>query len=394
MKKLLILGAGIYQVPLIKKAQEMGIYTIVTSIPGNYPGFAIADKVYYENTTDYEAILKIARDEKIDGVVTSGTDVAIITVGKVCDALGLPGLSAEAGAIATDKILMKKAYMENGVRTARYAVLKYADEDHLEQLKDFEYPLMVKAIDSSGSRGITRVDDDEAFKEAVEAAQKVTRSDSFIVEEFIEGEECGAQAYVQNGKLEFCMPHGDYVLEGDVGVPIGHYAPYDADEEVQKDMEETLAAAVKAMKLDNCAVNADFILKDGKPYVLEIGGRAGGTGLVELVEIYYGIDYYKNIVKVAMGEHADFPTDQHKPCACHLLFSRVAGTIASQEDCNPPDPNIVSVQFDRKVGDRVSAFRIGPHRIGHVITTGNTLQEAIETLERAMENVKIEVNAE
>ena len=66
MKKLLILGAGIYQVPLIKKAQEMGIYTIVTSIPGNYPGFAIADKVYYENTTDYEAILKIARDEKIE----------------------------------------------------------------------------------------------------------------------------------------------------------------------------------------------------------------------------------------------------------------------------------------------------------------------------------------
>ena len=83
MKKLLILGAGIYQVPLIKKAQEMGIYTIVTSIPGNYPGFEIADKVYYENTTDYEAILKIAQDEKIDGIVTSGTDVAIITVGKV-----------------------------------------------------------------------------------------------------------------------------------------------------------------------------------------------------------------------------------------------------------------------------------------------------------------------
>ena len=394
MKKLLILGAGIYQVPLIKKAQEMGIYTIVTSIPGNYPGFAIADKVYYENTTDYEAILKIARDEKIDGVVTSGTDVAIITVGKVCDALGLPGLSAEAAAIATDKILMKKAYMENGVRTARYAVLRYDDEDHLAKLRDFEYPLMVKAIDSSGSRGITRVDDDEAFSAAVEAAHAVTRSDSFIVEEFIEGEECGAQAYVQNGKLEFCMPHGDYVLEGDVGVPIGHYAPYDADDEVQKDMEETLAAAVRAMKLDNCAVNADFILKNGKPYVLEIGGRAGGTGLVELVQIYYGIDYYENIVKVAMGEHADFPTEKKQPCACHLLYSTVAGTIASQEDCNPPDPDIVDVQFDRKIGDKVSAFRIGPHRIGHVITTGKTLEEAISTLERARKNIKIEVNPE
>ena len=391
MKKLLILGAGIYQVPLIKKAQEMGIYTIVTSIPGNYPGFEIADKVYYENTTDYEAILKIAQDEKIDGIVTSGTDVAIITVGKVCDALGLPGLSAEAAAIATDKILMKKAYMDNGVRTARYAVLKYDDNDHLDKLKDFEYPLMVKAIDSSGSRGITRVDDDAAFNEAVEAAHAVTRSDSFIVEEFIEGEECGAQAYVQNGKLEFCMPHGDYVLEGDVGVPIGHYAPFDASPEVMEDMEETLAAAVSAMKLNNCAVNADFILKNGKPYVLEIGGRAGGTGLVELVEIYYGIDYYKNIIKVAMGEHADFPTDLKKPCACHLIFSKVEGILESQENNNPEDPHIVDVQFDKKPGDKVNAFRIGPHRIGHVITTGDTLAEAIDTLEKARKNIHVVV---
>ena len=120
MKKLMIMGAGIYQVPLIKKAKEMGIYTIAVSIPGNYPGFALADKVIYENTVDYEKILEVAKAEKIDGIVTAGTDVAVITIGKVCDELGLSGISFEAAKVASNKILMKRKYEEYGVRTARF----------------------------------------------------------------------------------------------------------------------------------------------------------------------------------------------------------------------------------------------------------------------------------
>ncbi len=107
MKKIMILGAGIYQVPLIETARKLGIYTIVVSIPGNYPGFALADKVYYENTTDYNTILRIAKEEQIDGIVTAGTDVAVITIGKVCDELGLCGFSLDAAKIAADKLLMK-----------------------------------------------------------------------------------------------------------------------------------------------------------------------------------------------------------------------------------------------------------------------------------------------
>ena len=89
-----------------------------------------------------------------------------------------------------------------------------------------------------------------------------TRSDYFIVEEYVEGEEFGAQAFVQDGKLEFILPHGDYVFKGDTGVPVGHFAPYDLDEAVLRDAREQLIAATRAMQLDNCAINADIILKD------------------------------------------------------------------------------------------------------------------------------------
>lgn len=396
MKKLLILGAGIYQVPLIETAKRMGIETIVTSIPGNYPGFEIADKVYYENTVDYDAILRLAKEEAVDGVVTAGTDVAVPTIGKVCDELGLKGLSFEAATIAANKLLMKESYEREGVRSAKFREILVDDEHYADKLDGLEFPLIFKSIDSSGSRGITRVDSPEEFETARKAAIDNTRSDRFIVEEFIEGEEFGAQAFVQDGKVEFILPHGDYVFMGNTGVPVGHFAPYDLPTEVVRDARATLEAAIHAMKLDNCAINADFILKDGKTYVLEIGGRSGATCLAELTAIYYDFDYYEKIIRVAIGEHVDFSSDKAVPNASHLLMAGKDGVIVSQSDDNPrnadgsyADPRLLDVQFDYAAGEEVHKFRIGPHRIGHVITKGKSLDDAVEALKTAMDNVHI-----
>ena len=381
MKKLLILGAGIYQVPLIKTAKAMGIQTIVASIPGNYPGFELADKVYYENTTDYKKILEIA-----------------ITIGKVCDELGLKGLSAEAAECATDKLLMKQCYEKYGVRSAKFRRISFDDADYAKSIEDLTLPVMFKSVDSSGSRGITKVDDPSGFEAARKNVLENTRSDYFIVEEYVEGEEFGAQAFVQDGKLEFILPHGDYVFKGDTGVPVGHFAPYDLDPEVIEDARKQLAGAARAMKLDNCAINADFILKDGKTYVLELGGRSGATCLAELVSIYYGFDYYEKIIRVAIGEKVDFSvcgkvdsTLSGTPNASHLLMSDKDGIIVSQSNENAPDPDICEVQFDYKPGDSVHKFRVGPHRIGHVITKGKSLDDAVKLLNKALENIHIEV---
>ena len=391
MKKILILGAGVYQVPLITTAKRLGIQTIVASIPGNYPGFEHADKIYYENTTDYDKILEIAKEENVDGIVTAGTDVAVITIGKVCDELGLTGLSFEAAQIASNKSLMKTKYEKYGVRTARFRKIPFTETNLVEAVSALEFPLIFKSVDSSGSRGIIRVDSVDEFESARAYVKDNTRSDHFIIEEFIEGEEFGAQAFVYNGNVEFILPHGDYVFQGDTGVPIGHYAPYELDNGVIEDAKVQLTKAIQAMGLNNCAINADFILKDNKTYVLELGGRSGATCLAELVSIYYGYDYYEKIIQTALGEEVSFESNLSVPNASMLLSSDKDGVIISQENNNPEDDRLFEVQFDYKPGDKVSKFRVGPHRIGHVITKGETLDEAVDVLNKALENIKINV---
>ena len=391
MNKVMILGAGIYQIPLIKTAKKLGYYTIVVSIPGNYPGFKFADKVYYEDTTDYEKVLTIAQNERIDGIVTAGTDVAVPTIGKVCDTLGLKGLSFESAQIASNKMLMKKAFEAHGVRTARFREVRFDFESVKKEVENLSFPLMFKAVDTSGSRGIIRVNSYAEFPEAMEYTQKATKLDYFIIEEFLEGEEFGAQAFVLDGEIQFLLPHGDYVFKGDTGVPIGHYAPYSVDERILQDTNKQLKNAIKAMELNNCAINADFILSNGDVYVLEIGGRSGATCLAELTSIYFGFDYYEKMLRVALGQEVDFSSNNHKANASMLLKSSKSGKIVKQQVEGIDDPNVVEVKFDFNVGDHVNAFKVGPDRIGHVITKGDTLEDAVDLLHRTLDRISIEV---
>ena len=174
MKRIMILGAGIYQVPLIQKAKEMGLETIVVSIPGNYPGFAFADKVYKLDTRDQEAVLRAAQRERIDGICTSGTDVAVVTIGYVCEKLGLPGISYKAARTVTDKARMKAAFAARGVSGAKFFTAA-SSEEAKAAAGHLGYPVVIKRVDSSGSRGITLVSEEQGVEKAYEDAMRGSR---------------------------------------------------------------------------------------------------------------------------------------------------------------------------------------------------------------------------
>ena len=393
MKKILILGAGIYQVPLIRKAKEMGLYTVVTSIPGNYPGFALADKVVYENTIDLEAVLKVAKEEQVDGVVTAGTDVCVPTQGYICDQMGLTGPTLAAAEKAQSKLLMKQAFADYGVNTAEFRYVDLDNANPVDICEEIGYPVIFKSIDASGSRGITKVAGPEDIPFAYREVVENTHAQQYLIEKFLTGEEFGAQAFVYGGTIRFILPHGDYVFQGSTGVPVGHFAPYDMDPAIIEESKRQLQLAVASMGVDNCAINADFILCDGKPYVLEIGARAGATCLVEMTEQFYGIDYYQQIIRCAMGEEPDFTPTRvpGQPCVVMLFQAPKSGTITAIDLGDQNDPNVLDLSLDYGVGDTVRQFRKGPDRIGQCIVIGDTVAAGKATLDAAMAKVQITI---
>lgn len=392
MRKLLILGAGISQLPLIKAAKNMGLYVIVLSRQGNYPGFSLADKVYYEDTTNGERIVEIARSEQIDGICTTGTDVAVKSIGKVVNALGLSGMSYESAKLSTNKWEMKRAFTEHGVRTSNFLKVNNREEA-CQAFETLTPPLIFKALDSGASKGIVKVNDVSQVDYAFEEVRKATKLDFFIVEEFLEGTEFGAQAFVCDNQIQFILPHGDMMFYGDAGVPIGHYVPYNLTNEVAEDIRIQLEKSIRALGLNNCAINADFILKDQNVYVLEIGGRAGATCLPELVSIFYGFDYYEQIIRVALRMNPTVPIHSSQPCACELLLADETGEMIHLENGNESHEDIIQISFDYSIGDSVNKFRVGTDRIGQIIVKGLHLEEVLKRLEEVKGNIKVTIKA-
>ncbi len=383
--RLMILGAGIYQVPLIRKAKEMGYYTVVASVKGDYPGFGLADKAYYVSTTDFKEILKISEDENIVGICTTGTDVAVCTLGIVCDSLKLSGVSRDAAEKCTNKFYMKECFLKSGVKTAAFRKVA-SEEEALVASKEIGYPVMLKVVDKSGSRGIVKANNEKDICRYFWEIKSVTQKGYMLVEKYIEGEEIGVDAFVQNGELLFLAPHKKLMFnDGRRSVPIGHYVPFEGEIGLYNKIYKQIELAVQALGLDNCAVNADVFLSNEEVYIIEMGGRAGATGIPEIISECYGIDYYEKIIEAAVGKKVTFDGISNVPCMSYLLFSPKKGVLKGKRDnCTIEG---VKVQFDYDLGQEVNQFKNGTDRIGQVIIKGKTIKE----LKSKLDNVKQEV---
>ena len=365
----MILGAGTYQVPLIQTARRMGLYTIVVSIPGDYQGFALADKIYELDTRDKERILEAAREEQIDGICTSGTDVAVSTIGYVCEKMGLSGIPQEAAAILTDKALMKEAFLKGGV-SASTGMRVYSLAEARGAAERIGYPVVVKRVDSSGSRGITVVEQPEKLEEAYHYASERSTRDYVLVEGFIRGTEIGVDGFVQDGQLVFLAPHTKFVYRGkNTTIPVGHAFPYHCTQEVYDEIGRQMQAAVTASGADQCSVNADVFVDGNKVSIIEMGGRTGATCIPELISIYYGFDFYEKMLRSALGEQVEFNCTGSQPCMAKLLLSPVEGKITSIDKggIRALEEQGLTISLDFPVGHKVFAMADGTDRIGHII---------------------------
>lgn len=366
----MILGAGLYQVPLILTAKRMGLETIVVSIPGDYPGFRYADRCCYVDTRAREEVLSIARSEHIDGICTTGTDVAVRTIGYVCDRMGLKGINQSAADILCDKGLMKEAFMKGGVSCAAGG-MTYSLDEVKEMARKIGYPVVVKRVDSSGSRGITVVDSEDGLEDAYEHAMERTLQPYVVTERFLHGTEIGVDGYIRNGKVVFCAPHAKFIYRGrNTTIPVGHKFPLGGSAALMEDVARQMQAAAGAAGADNCCFNADVMVADDRASIIEMGGRCGATCIPELIHTYYGFDYYEAMIVEALGGEADFSGPKERiPCMAKLLCSPVEGTITGIDEdiLESLRRGGASITIDHKTGAHVYAMSDGTDRIGSVL---------------------------
>ena len=187
MKKILLLGGSAQQIIAIKTAQELGYYTVLCDYLDDNPGQYVADKFYLKSTTDKETILQIAKDEQIDGILAYASDPAAPTAAYVAENLNLPGNPYKSVEILCNKDQFRKFLLENGMN-APVAKGYSSEQEAIGDATDFDYPVIIKPVDSSGSKGATVLHNSENIKEAVEFAFSFSRSHRIIIEHFIEKE--------------------------------------------------------------------------------------------------------------------------------------------------------------------------------------------------------------
>jgi len=393
-KKLLIVGAGFGQLPAIETAKKMGVTTIVVDKNPNAIGAALADRFYEVDIIDKEAVLKVAQENAVSGIMTMQSDLPVPTIGYVNDIMGLKGVSFEVANYCSNKLETRKRLKEKSAAQPNFEIIST-----LVQAKDaansIGYPCVVKAPDSSGSRGITKVNSEVEVEAAYNEAFKYSRESAILVEEFIEGLEFGAQTFSVNGECKIVLLHGDTLSEPPYMIPIGHSFPFEllSNEEIQIAIND-IKEAVNALGIINGPSNVDLILdkNTNRVKIIEIGARIGATCLPELVFHHTGIDWVKQTILNAMNEEVDLEPKKNQPVAALIIESPKDGKFDSYFFENENDQNdLIEFEITVKKGDEVNVLRKGTDRIGKILVYGKSVENAEKLAMEIRNNIVINV---
>lgn len=405
-KKLLVLAAGILQITVIKKAKAMGYYVIAADGDPNARGFQYADKAICANITDEEVMLKIAREEGVDGVIHPCSEVSMNVMGRINDELGLAGITREQAIRATNKHLMREAF-EKGNAPSPKSILTESAEDAWKHLQnDFTTDGILKPSRNSGSRGIAKVTRDmpkEEFEKAYYIALEESRDKSVLIEQFIEGPEFSIEIIVWNGKVNVLTVTDKKTTEAPHFVELGHNQPSCRTAEEVETLKAAAVAGVKALGVNNCACHAEAKLSqqvnkstgqiETVAYLMEIGARLGGDFIsTELTHLSTGIDMVAAAVDVALGIEPDLSVKEQPKGACIRYFCPKPGKLVSISNLEAlDDPRVYKKKIYVKVGDMIPEVTSSLCRSGHVIVTEETPQKAIALAEKLITDVKMEI---
>lgn len=397
-KKILMLGGSAQQVEAIETANRLGYKTILCDFLPDNPGQYHADTFYLVSTTDKEAVLSVAEKEQISGIVAYASDPAAPTAAYVAEKMGLPGNPYESVEILCNKDLFRAFLKEHGFCTPE--AKGYSDlEDAIRDLQQgmYRFPVIVKPVDSSGSKGVSRVDNvEEAFNKLVYAMDH-SRGHRIIVEEFVEkfGYQIAGDGLSVDGKLVFRYFANDHFDSRCVNpfVPISASFPYNMPQWVQDKIHGEIQRLIDALGMRTSTYNFDMrIDKDYNVYLMEVAPRDGGNYIPQVIRYATGVDLIECTVKAAMGEPITLPQEIHPDgfwayYAVHSLCDGILKEIVI--DPAVEKKNVVENHIIVSPGDTIHAFVGANSTLGILLMRFESLSEMIDMVEHSDRWIRI-----
>lgn len=390
MKRILVIGAGTYQTPAIRRIRELGYESYCVDYKAGQPGFEYADGYRIIDVRDKQSCLAYATELHVDGVLTWGATLTLPTVSYIGERLGLPCMPAETSEISVSKYLIRKKLTDCGLNSGGETFeLRNWDEisDHT-----FSLPFVVKPSDGSGSKGVRIVRDQTEIESAVRYAFDNARNGRIYVEPFIEGEEFSVEAYACGGNVYvYSIVKTEFHWEAEY--PLYRQTTYQGiSPELEARIETEIKRAVKALKVNFGPVNFDLIVSsaDGQPYIIDVGIRNGQNLIASHIVPYSrGVDELDNSIALCLGQIARPAPICKKYISSRLLIYK-PGII---KDIKPVSAligkdRVIDVILRKTVGDTLPHYQTKADICGWVLAEGDTPEESRKWADKGWETLK------
>ena len=397
MKKIMILGAGVYQLPILQKAAEMcEVILVAPAVSQDFKEYA--DKIYDLDLRRQDEILEIAQKEKIDGITTDQTDIPVRTMAYVADNMGLPGIGYDTACLFTDKGKMRQKLEELGI-----PVLPNKTVQTLEEAFGFFESLqgaaIIKPADNQGSRGVYKISSKMELEKYFDSSLRVSPTGQVVIEKYAEGREFVVEAMSLNYEYQELIL-GDTIyfdIENEFAAK-NRIFPSNASEEICKKVSLLNERIIKGFGLKQGISHSEYVMDGDEVYLIETAARGGGVFISsDLIHLGAGVNTEEFLIRIALGELSAMPEVQKDQCHCgYMAFYLPQGTVKSIQGIETIQNydfvhrNILyTIHTGMQIGtieDKTSRFSI--------IVSGKSAEELEEHMEQIRKTLLIEVDTE
>lgn len=401
MKRLMILGGSRYAIPVIQTAKKLGIYTITCDYLPENPAHKVSDEYVNVSIIDKEATLAAAQRLQIDGIISFGCDPGVVTAAYVAEKMGLPFQGPyKSVEILQDKGLFRQFLTENGFNVPH--AKRYTDKNApFADIDFFTWPVIVKPVDSAGSKGVTKVDTPEQLPQAVDAALHNSIGGSFIIEDFLvfEGYHSTSDIFVEGNQLKF-VTYMDHQFDADSEnpfTPTFNILPSTMQAEHQAVLTEETQRLISLLDLRTGLYNIETcVANGGKAYIMELSPRGGGGGLAVIQDLAYGTELIENEIRNAVDlPLKDIRQGECSGAWCSMVVHADCGKSGVLK-CVSVDPEIEEkylkiTDLSVKKGDFVKPFTGANMALGELYLRFDSREELDAVIARADEWLHIEL---